>query len=309
MPSHESSTELVLSGLDGGNPLAFLAAVGTLRTVTRAASCAEWTLSWKMHDGHWSPVLGGSIPLKEDSLIELLMPVLTSMNGNPALCFADDLTVTCEHFRGVAQDAHRAATLTNRHFADFVVAFGCDSLSVPRKDQIQDTALRTMSGAGNQHFLKFMRELVETTESVHLKDSLFAPWRYTDPRPSLRWDPLDDRRYALRWKNPSGDSVQTVRGANRLAIEALPLLPTAPGEHKLHTTGFSNRRGEGVLFTWPIWDMPLNVEIVRSLLSLAEIQEPRPNRDSLAARGVVEVYRSQRITVAKYRNFTRAVPV
>ena len=38
MPSHESSTVLVLSGLDGGNPLAFLAAIGTLRAVTRAAS-------------------------------------------------------------------------------------------------------------------------------------------------------------------------------------------------------------------------------------------------------------------------------
>ena len=52
MPSHESSTVLVLSGLDGGNPLAFLAAIGTLRAVTRAAPSVEWTLSWKMHDGH-----------------------------------------------------------------------------------------------------------------------------------------------------------------------------------------------------------------------------------------------------------------
>ena len=67
-----------------------------------------------MHDGHWSPVLGGSMPLKEDSLIELLMPILKSMDGDPALCFADDLTVSRERFRGVAQDAHRAATLTNR---------------------------------------------------------------------------------------------------------------------------------------------------------------------------------------------------
>lgn len=85
----------------------------------------------------------------------------------------------------------------------------------------------------------------------------------------------------------------------------------APGEHKLHTTGFSERRGEGdngVRFTWPIWDASLDVDVVRSLLGLAEIQEPRPDRDALAARGVVEVYRSQRITVDKYRNFTSAVP-
>ena len=312
MPSREPSTTLVLSGLDGGNPLAFLAAVGTLRTATRAVPSAGWTMCWKTHDGHWSPVLVGGTSLTEDGLVELLMPALKTMDGDPALCFADDLTVGREQFREVAQAAQRVATLADRHFADFVAAFGCDSLSVPRKDQIQDTALRTMSGAGHQHFLKSMRELVENTEPSHLKESLFSPWRYSDPRPSLRWDPLDDRRHALRWKNPSGDAVRTVRGANRLAIEALPLLPVAPGEHRLHTTGFSERRGEGdngVEFTWPIWDASVDVEVVRSLLGLAEIQEPRPDRDTLVARGVVEVYRSQRITVDKYRNFTNAVPV
>lgn len=309
MPSREPSEALVLSGLDGSNPLAFLAAAGTLRTVTRAAPSAGWAMRWKTHAGHWSPVLLGGASLTEDDLVELLMPVLKTMDGDPALCFADDLTIGHEQFQGIARAAQRAATLADRHIADFVAAFGCDSLSVPRKDQIQDTALRTMSGAGHQHFLKSMRELVETTELSHLKESLFAPWRYSDPRPSLRWDPLDDRRHALRWKNPSGDAVQTMRGANRLAIEALPLLPTAPGEHKLHTTGFSERRGEDVYFTWPIWNVPLDVQVVRSLLSLAEIQEPRPDRDSLSARGVVEVYRCQRITVDKYRNFMSAAPV
>ena len=187
MPSREPSTALVLSGLDGGNPLAFLAAVGTLRVVTRAAPSAGWTMSWKVHDGHWSPVLLGSMSVTEDGLIEHLMPALKTMDGDPALGFADDLTIGREQFRGVAQDAHHAATPTDRHFADFVAAFGSDSLSVSRKDQVQDTALRTMSGAGHQHFLKSMRELVEATDSIHLKDSLFAPWRYLDPpaEPSL----------------------------------------------------------------------------------------------------------------------------
>ena len=315
MPQHEHLTALVLSGLDGGNPLAFLAAVGTLRTATRAEPSAEWRLAWTIHDGHWSPRLVGGgmganhgVPLTEEGLVELLMPTLAAMDGDPALSFADDLTVGREQFRRVAHEACRTATPSDRHFADFITAFGCDGLTVARKDRIQDTALRTMSGAGHQHFLKAMRELVTETDSESLKRSLFSPWRYTDPRPSLRWDPVDDRRHALRWKNPSGDAVQTMRGANRLAIEALPLLPTSPGERRLHTTGFSERRGEGVHFTWPIWEPPLAVELVRSLLSLEDLQQSRPNRDRLLARGVVEVYRSERITVDKYRNFTAAVP-
>ena len=75
-------------------------------------------------------------------------------------------------------------------------------------------------------------------------------------------------------KAPSGDPVRTMRGANRLAVEALPLFPTVPGERHLHTTGFSQRRGEGVLFSWPIWEGALSIEVVRSLLSLAELQKP-----------------------------------
>ena len=307
MASSESTSGLLLSGLDGSNPLGFLAAIGTLRVVTEANSSVNWRVSWKEQGGHWSPVLLGDKVLTADSLIELLMPTLTEMKD--AFRFADDLTINCEEFRQVAQSAYNAADTTDRHYADFIAAFGCDSLPISAKDsRIQDTALRTMSGAGHQHFIGSMRELVESTKSDHLHTSLFEPWRYSDPKPSLRWDPLDDRRYALRWKEPSGDPVRTMRGANRLAVEALPLFPTAPVERHLQTTGFSQRRGKGVLFSWPIWEGALSIEVVRPLLSLAELQKPRPDRKSLLAQGVVEIYRSQRITRDKYRSFTPAVP-
>ncbi len=310
MTPDDSNPGLLLNGLNGSNPLGFLAAVGVLQVATNADSCSNWRVRWKAQGGHWSPVLTGDTRITVDALIELLDPVLTKMKDDPSFRFADDLAISCEEFRGVAQSAFGTAGLSNRRFADFIAAFGCDVLPISAKDaRIQDTALRTMSGAGHQHFIGFMRKLVEITEPHHLRSSLFEPWQYSDPKPSLRWDPLDDRRYALRWKEPSGDPVRTMRGANRLAMEALPLFPTAPGERSLHTTGFTHRRGEGVLFTWPIWDVPLNLDTVRSLLSLAELQYTRPNRESLFARGVVDIYRTQRITIGKYRNFTPAVPV
>ena len=237
------------------------------------------------------------------------MPVLKKAQDQPALKFAKNLNVSCEQFRAVTNRAQASATLADRDEADFVAAFGCESLPISGKDPtIQDTALRTMSGAGHQHFLGSMLELIQTTEPDHLHASLFLPWEYSDDRPSLRWDPVDDRRYALRWKEPSGDPVRTMRGANRLAVEALPLFPTAAGERRLQTTGFSQRPGEGVLFTWPMWSVPLNIDTVRSVLSLPELQERRPNRDGLSAMGIVEVYRSERITRDKYRNFTAATP-
>ena len=74
------------------------------------------------------------------------MPALTEMKD--AFKFADDLTINCEEFRKVAHSASNAAGLTDRHYADFIAAFGCDSLPISAKDsRIQDTALRTMSGA------------------------------------------------------------------------------------------------------------------------------------------------------------------
>lgn len=310
MTANGSTPELLLNGLDGGNPLGFLAAIGVLRMATKADSHSGWRVRWEMRAGQWSPVLMGNTRLTADSLIDLLIPALAGMKGDPSFGFADDLTIHCEKFRKVAQSACKAANLADRHYADFIAAFGCESLPISAKDlRIQDTALRTMSGAGHQHFIGSMRELVEETNPGHLRASLFELWQYSDSKPSLRWDPLDDRRYALRWDEPSGDPVRTMRGANRLAVEALPLFPTAPGERKLHTTGFTQRRGEGVLFTWPIWETPLNIDTVRSLLSLAELKKLRPDRTSLFARGIVEIYRSQRITRDKYRNFTTAIPV
>lgn len=309
MTTSESVGGLLLNGLDGGNPLGFLAAIGTLRAVTEANASVTWRMKWKVNGGYWSPVLIGDTILTKDVLIELLMPVLKQVKIDPALESHKNLTINREDFRKVTQDAQDGATFANRHYADFVAAFGCDSLSISEKDpKIQDTALRTMSGAGHQHFLDSMRQLAKETKPEHLFSSLFETWQYTDSKPSLRWDPIDDRRYALRWKEPSGDPVRTMRGANRLAVEALPLLPTAPGTGQLHTTGFSQRRGEGVVFSWPIWDSPMSIDVLRSLLSLAELQKPRPDRNSLLATGVVEIYRSQRITRDKYRNFTSATP-
>lgn len=307
MPLIEKAPVLLLRGIDGSNPLGFLAAVGTLRIVTGASLPSDWRLRWQMHEGIWTPELLGTERFSEEGLVELLMPHLTKAQNRAALKFAADLKVSCDQFRKVTEKAQSAARLAEREDADFVAAFGCESVPISDKDPtIRDTAFRTMSGAGHQHFLGSMLELVQDTVSDHLHASLFRPWQYSDERPSLRWDPMDDRRYALRWRNPSGDTVRTMRGANRLAVEALPLFPTAPGDQRLLTTGFSQRRGEGTRFTWPIWHGPSSVDVVRSMLSLGELQEPRPDRGRLSAMGIVEVYRSERITNGKYRNFTAA---
>jgi hypothetical protein len=98
-------------------------------------------------------------------------------------------------------------------------------------------------------------------------------------------------------------------GANRLAIEALPVFPCVPVKGQLETTGFRGRRSSDTAFTWPLWDALLGIDAVRTLLALAELQENHPDRTQLRRRGIAEVFRCMRITVGKYRNFTPACSV
>jgi hypothetical protein len=148
-----------------------------------------------------------------------------------------------------------------------------------------------MAGAGHQHFLGFMRNIIATTTAEHLRKTLFDPWRYDDPvqNATLRWDPADDSRYALQWRNPSGDpsrrSSGSMLGANRLAIEGLPLLPTSPQSFGLATTGFRGRKSSDTFWTWPVWSIPLDLHTVRSLLAHSELQADQPNHEILRSIG------------------------
>lgn len=317
MSAGDHSEALDLRGLDGSNPLGFLAALGVLRLLDRPGHSPR--LSWHRAHGGWTARLWLRDPPSEPELAERLAAQLRASAGHPAFARWDDLSVAPEEFRRFADDAARGASRDDREWVDFAASFGCDASRDPAGGEvtIQDTAFRTMRGAGHQHFLKTMRHVLNEVSAEQVRVTLFQSWTYGDPleKSTLRWDPNDDVRYALRWRNPSGDPERRKRGsmlgANALAIHSLPLHPTVPDGRRLITTGFA-RFGRFVTWTWPIWEPPAPLPVVRSLLSLPELQR-RPLaaevRASLARRGVSEIYSSRRITVGKVRNFTPAEPV
>jgi hypothetical protein len=305
----ENDKGLLLAGLDGSNPLAFLAALGTLRTLARVWPKRGVKLGWQCDTGCWRPTIVTSPPADAASVVSVMRPELSRAAQLKAFRFAADLKLPPDKFTSFIRLAliqwHDGS---DPRCAEFAGAFGSEALT--NKDgTIQDTAFRTMSGAGRQHFLAFMAELARATNGEHLRMALFNPWHYEERKLSMRWDPFDDRRYALRWSDPSGDVIHTVRGANRLAIEALPLFPVAPVGAALRTTGFGSPAGRGVFWTWPIWEPSLPVDTVRSILALPGLQEDSPDRLNLAARGITEIFRCERITVGKFRNFTPPQPV
>ncbi len=311
----DADAGIVLTGLDGSNPLAFLAALGTLRALDLATAGAGARMGWRVHGAAWRPEITVDGSLTEGTLLDLLENQLRKLKGHPALARWDNLGVPPEEYRIYALDARAAAGGRDRIWADFAAAFACEVVTTTdskKQPVVRDTAFRTMSGAGYQHFLGNMRNIVATTTREHLAKALFAVWTYDDPlvNSTLRWDPADDIRHALQWRDPSGDPARrtggTVLGANRLAIEALPLFSTAPVGSKLETTGFSGSGARDTFWSWPIWSGPASIDVCRTMLALEELVAEAPDRATLRARGVAVVYRSQRITEGKYRNFTPA---
>lgn len=301
-----NSQKIALTGINGASPLGFLAALGAFRVAQQICPAPVY-LSWSPNGGAWQPILHAPIDTSKEALVEKLDEYLRAQADSPALTIAKNPKMPSSAFRAYAAKAVEQWFETESPtWIAFAAALGSDGV-VDEKGEIEDTAFRTMSGAGHQHFLLFMNELARATTVAQIREALFGPWTYQDTQFSMRWDPEDDRRYSLRWSNPSTDPARNVRGANRLAIEALPLFPTMPTATSLATTGFVGRKSNDTFWTWPIWDKPISIHVCRSLLSHPELINP--DLASLAPIGIVAAFRSQRITIGKFRNFTPAITV
>ncbi len=306
-----SSTELTLPALQGSSLLGFLAALGAFRTLAVSPEESDVRMCWVSRGGSYCPVLRLSSPAAPEVIVEKLYAALRVLAGHYVITVDKDLKIPRGVFRRLAAKAvEDFLTHTDPTAASMVAAFGCDAVG-NEDGTIEDTAFRTMSGAGHQHFLEFMNVLAKETTAEQLREALFGPWRYLDSSPTMRWDAEDDRRYALRWDEPSKDPVRTVRGANLLAIAALPFFPVVPtSSSTVATTGFSGRGSRDTFITWPIWTGWLALGAVRSLLGFKELQgRSETSIKFLEMYGVAATYRSQRITMGKYRNFTPAAPM
>ena len=221
-----------------------------------------------------------------------------------------------DRFRQALKDEQRRSSLADRRDADFLSGFGTDLYPDPKNKQFQDTSFRMVrSGDSKQQGLPFYaRAIRKETGLDDIERTLFQTWDYQDEGYSLRWDPLEDQRYALRWRDPSKSSLVdgpgTMRAANSLAIEALRWFPTlVAAGRRAQTTGFQRIRQKALYFVWPIWTPPIRMDALCSLLASPDLSEIPLPRMSLARRGIAEVYRSQRIRQNQYYcNFTPAHP-
>lgn len=299
---------LLLTGLEGSNPLGFLAALGTLRLLAHA-----WpnrvTMGWK--SSHvWLPrvhVDGGSSPTADDVLETLEGRLIKSFDQHPVSVLDKPNFENGQSFRQWLEHHADQASQTSQLTTDWLSALASDPASADASNPLQTVR--------RDYFHGNLKSVIETTRRSHLRRSLFAAWDYADAldNQSLHWDPREDRRHALQWNKPSGDLDRKrsggMLGANRLAIEAIPLFVSFREGGVRRTAGFSGNRSTDTRWTWPMWDASLDLSSVMTLLSLADLQAPtiRPIiRREIHQRGVTAVFRSNRILVQKTPNFTPA---
>ncbi len=276
-------TEIVLTGLDGANPLGFFAALGVLEVLSDRGAPAR--LAWR-DEGTWRPVITG-VDGSIETLIEWIDGDRRACIHEPALALEyegkRDLKPRPERFREYLEDLVASAAPDRRRGVDWASAFATD-VAMDNNGNTKPTALHFT--AGNQQFLKMTQELVQSTTREDLQEALVGPWRYERPLPVMGWDSTSDRSYALRASNPATEKKLGVPGADWLALRGLACLPVVPVKTRVLTTGCIGGWKTGQ-FRWGLWTVPLGRDVVRSTLRL---DLAHMNAGERAARGVGVVF-------------------
>jgi hypothetical protein len=230
------------------------------------------------------------------------------------LCLGKTLSVKKNEYRTAALRMLSDCDNYHRRNVDFLSSFGVESIE--DKGLIRCTPFCFVTGSGHQYFLETITNLMRQVDSTRIEQCLFHQWCYEDERMSLRWAPIEDRRYSLMWGDPGGEVAMTVWAANLLAYHGLRFFPLADIQGKLHLPGFIEGKRKDLHFRWPIWKGFLGPETVRSLLAHRSLRTFEPNqndKDHLYRIGVTDVFNSERLRVGnpplEKINFSIAYPL
>jgi hypothetical protein len=294
---------IVLTGLDGANPLGFFAALGTLASLDDRATAEQSVhprLSWTDR-GRWLATLHG--PQAVDEIINTIMRDKAEWTGNPVIDFAYDKEgnqFLPPAGKGAVQDlkpqpalmhvllddlAERAAR-GDRRSADTIAGLATD-VATDNAGKVKPTAFHFT--AGQQQFLKMVAELQTEVDKDLLREALVGPWQGESKLPSLAWNASQSRQYALRASDPSKEKKGSVAGAYWLGFLGQRFFALAAHGSKALSPGVTGG-WKNSHFTWPVWSPPLRVTTVNSLLRLPELVTMGPNKRT--EYGIERVFRS-----------------
>lgn len=263
-----SNIELV--GVDGSNPLGFLAALGLLRVVPGAKiGFAE--------DGSFRAFVDGLD--KSDSDLAKLIATDAEAAANVSAPWrftytkaatkkqgplrVADLKAPPDDFKKFLATCVEAWLTGNDEGAGYAAAYGTD-IAVDGKGNTKPTAFHFT--AANQTFLGAVDGIRESITQEWVATSLFTG-HAARPGSNLRWDPSAERSWALMANNPNDDGTRVDAALEWLAFRGLPLLPSFPRGSRIITTGVTGL-GDDMTFTWPLWSIPASLQTTRSALQV-----------------------------------------
>ena len=254
-----------LTGLEGTNPLGFLAALGVQ---VLFESEEHQPKLWWTDDIIPHTVVDPEFDL--DRIVDQAFRVFPRWLESPALNpgFGTKVDDTAK-FNSEELKTYLSNSQPKRlgsRLATALVAEG--SFDNNKRSKPSDLYL----SAGKAQFLKDGRTILTDVTKKNLANGLVGPWSYESRLPSLRWDNTDDPNWALSPSKP-GVKKLTCPGPEALALLGLSLVPVfgSPGRTlTLGCTGSWNR----AVFAWPLWRSPSSPAVVRSLLAHVTPSEP-----------------------------------
>ena len=289
----DSSSDVVLRGLPGDNPLGFLAALG-VQTALEAQGY--------LNKLHWTdepiphPVLSGSHSVLNESPTVLSGPPTVVSESHSFKEIADAVLMLVEKWlAGPVLDVEgnildepldcklklkppkiRQYLSKARDYGDHGVLAACllaeDSLDNNGNAKPSDFYFT----AGQQKFVDIVCELLCVSHD-EIIDDMTHQWSYKSKKDSLMWDTVDDRLHGYSALDPKTVKKLTNPGVEALAVIGLSRYPcfASPSQGTL-TQGCSGAWKNG-RFVWPLWVHPASVRSVSSLV--AQVAAP-PTADN-----------------------------
>jgi len=265
-------TRTVLNGLNGSNPLGFLASVGLVRLLegqghrarlgfTEDGGFRAWIeCNPRLHD------IPGIIAMDAESA-ERLQPwrLEYEKQEKRGVKVVADLKAPPEHFRRFLALAIDEWLTGRPEKSNYAAAYGTD-VAVDGKGNTKPTAFHFT--AANQQFLGAVEDTRGKITRDWIEESLADRDGKTKPGSNLRWDPGAERSRALMGVNPNDDGTAVNAPLEWLAFRGLPAFPCVPHGSRILTCGVTGRRQDELRFHWPLWSCGASYATVRSLLLL-----------------------------------------
>lgn len=263
-------TRIQLVGVDGSNPLGFMATLGLLRVIPGAkigfsddGSFQAIVDELDASESELARLIRDDANAAEDSGAPWRFTYTKAATKKQGPQEVADLKPPPKDFKKFLSTCVEAWRLGNEDAAGYAAAYGTD-VAVDGKGNTKPTAFHFT--AAQQTFLGVVESIRASVTQEWVKKSLFEG-HGEELGSNLRWDPGSERNWALLASNPGGDGTRVDAPLEWLAFRGLPLLPSFPRGTRIITTGVVGR-GEDMTFTWPLWTVPASRDTTRSVLQV-----------------------------------------